>query len=251
MYLLKSPTSRLARIRLDLEEYDYTVKHISGKDSVVADALSRIEIEDLKNIYEEYPIFKFEHTKFSEIKSKHEPKNLKTNQILAITRSMTKNTYNTQNSPQNEEQNTSSNVKVIETTNGFNNKISRIRMINTKHSQNGRNDLIQATLAISHKHRKVCTFTIMNEKLSLTMILSQIEHEAKTHNIKLLQWPLHDKIFTMCTIDNFKTIANNKLKSLKLLVLLLMKQKSKHYCTNITLTKYLEVTADRKSYTQN
>ena len=53
LFFLKNPSSRLTRIRLELEEYDFEVIHIPGKDNVVADALSRIDIEQLKNIGEE------------------------------------------------------------------------------------------------------------------------------------------------------------------------------------------------------
>ncbi|RYE21296.1 MAG: hypothetical protein EOP45_09775 [Sphingobacteriaceae bacterium] len=67
LYSLKNPSSRLTRIRLDLEEYQFDVIHISGKSNVVADALSRISVDDLKSLYD------------------HE--------ILAITRSMTKPKY--------------------------------------------------------------------------------------------------------------------------------------------------------------
>lgn len=48
LFSLKEPSSRLTRIRLDLEEYSFTVEHIRGKDNVIADALSRITIDDLK-----------------------------------------------------------------------------------------------------------------------------------------------------------------------------------------------------------
>lgn len=50
LFSLKDPTSKLARLRLDLSEYNFTISHIPGKDNVVADALSRIHINDIKNI---------------------------------------------------------------------------------------------------------------------------------------------------------------------------------------------------------
>jgi len=37
-------------MRLELEEYNFTVEYLKGKDNYLADALSRITITDLKNI---------------------------------------------------------------------------------------------------------------------------------------------------------------------------------------------------------
>lgn len=53
LYKMKDQASRLTRIRLDLEEYDFEIVYISGKDNIIADALSRININDLKEIYKE------------------------------------------------------------------------------------------------------------------------------------------------------------------------------------------------------
>lgn len=66
LYNLKNPASKLTQIRLDLDEYDFTVEHIPGKHNVVADALSRIHIDDIKQL------------------------RVDDAQILAMTRSMTK-----------------------------------------------------------------------------------------------------------------------------------------------------------------
>lgn len=52
LYNMKNPSSKLMRIRLDLEEYDFDIIHIKGKDNVAADALSRITMADLTKIYE-------------------------------------------------------------------------------------------------------------------------------------------------------------------------------------------------------
>lgn len=50
LFKMKDPSSKLTRIRLDLEEYNFIIEHIKGKDNVAADALSRISIEDIKNV---------------------------------------------------------------------------------------------------------------------------------------------------------------------------------------------------------
>lgn len=70
LFNLKNPTSRLARIRLDLQEYDFDVEFVKGTSNVCADALSRVNIQDLKDKYEQV---------------------LNLVQMFVVTRSMTKN----------------------------------------------------------------------------------------------------------------------------------------------------------------
>lgn len=50
---MKEPSSKLTRMRLDLEEFDFEVEYIKGRSNVVSDALSRIQIctESLKQMY--------------------------------------------------------------------------------------------------------------------------------------------------------------------------------------------------------
>ena len=47
LFSMKNPSSELNRMRLDLEAYNFTVVYLRGKENVVADALSRISIDDL------------------------------------------------------------------------------------------------------------------------------------------------------------------------------------------------------------
>lgn len=48
------------RIKMDLEEFDFSIEHIKGIENVVADALSRISIKDLFQVYEQNHVFKIE-----------------------------------------------------------------------------------------------------------------------------------------------------------------------------------------------
>lgn len=41
---MKNPTSKLTRMRVDLEEFDFDVQYVPGKTNFGADALSRIKI---------------------------------------------------------------------------------------------------------------------------------------------------------------------------------------------------------------
>lgn len=53
LFSLKNPSSKLTRMRWDLEEYDFKVEYIKGSSNVLSDALSRIQItsDTLKNMY--------------------------------------------------------------------------------------------------------------------------------------------------------------------------------------------------------
>ena len=39
LFSMKNPSSKLTRMRLDLEEYDFTIEYLRGKDNYIADAL--------------------------------------------------------------------------------------------------------------------------------------------------------------------------------------------------------------------
>lgn len=49
---MKNPSSRLTRIRVDLEEFDFNIEHVEGKLNIGADALSRVIVDsdELKTI---------------------------------------------------------------------------------------------------------------------------------------------------------------------------------------------------------
>ena len=44
LFGMKDPSSKLTRMRIELEEFDFQVEFVPGKSNVVADALSRISI---------------------------------------------------------------------------------------------------------------------------------------------------------------------------------------------------------------
>lgn len=54
LFNMTNPSSRLTKFRLLLEEYDYEVEYVRGRDNVAADALSRVRIssEELKGMNE-------------------------------------------------------------------------------------------------------------------------------------------------------------------------------------------------------
>lgn len=50
LFSMRNPSSKLTRMRLDLEEYDFSIEYVKGKDNSGADALSRIDFSDIKTI---------------------------------------------------------------------------------------------------------------------------------------------------------------------------------------------------------
>lgn len=51
LFSMKDPNSKLTRIRLDLLEYDFVIEYVKGDSNVCADALSRISVNDLKELH--------------------------------------------------------------------------------------------------------------------------------------------------------------------------------------------------------
>lgn len=171
LYNLKDPASKLTRIRLEIEEYDFDVVHIKGKDNVGADALSRISITDLKQM-QEVKIFPVQ------------------------TRSMTKKSAKIENESIKSEQEINR-PNVIEEINAhFIKKIPRVRTKENMMLYTYQNRKILMRIDISE--------LIYNEKLTLESIISKVEKEALKINITHVQWPLNDYIFDFCTIDQFK-----------------------------------------------
>lgn len=192
LYNLKNPASKLTRLRLDLEEYDFVVEYIQGSKNVVADALSRISIQDLKN--------QCEHTEH----------------ILAITRSMSMNnkidskhersTYNSYVANAN-------NVKIVEEQYApFSKHIPRAKttLINTSGS------IVNEIIISAYLKHKILFEIRMIEKLTLKSIISKLNIFANQYNVQHIQWPLNDKIFEFCTKEEFKLACNSFLTNVSI-----------------------------------
>lgn len=227
LFKLKNPSSKLMRIKMDLEEFDFTIQHIKGSENVVADALSRISIKDLFHVYEENHVFKLEIAQ-----SKHQNKSTKekvervrtANPILAITRSMAQQ-QNQQQQIQIQPKNmshldeiTHKNQKIYEGLT-ISKSIPRIRTINCKINENG--IPTKLTLCAYKNHTKIFNLTIGldNEKVTIGSLLSKLQTQTSALNIKIIEWPIHDIIFKMCTITEFKKLANHILNDLQIVLI--------------------------------
>lgn len=195
LYNLKNPSSRLSRIRLDLEEYDFEIQYIRGKDSVFADALSRITIDDLKNLYGE-------------------------TQILAITRSMSKAAAQQSRAPiQHAADINCNDIHVFEDFNtGFTNKIPRLKTnLITVNKINGK--MASIAMTAHRAHCKLFNLKLESENVTLTAVFSKLQNVANANKIKHMQISRSDSIFKGCQVEDFKSVGNKILKTLTISII--------------------------------
>lgn len=194
LYSLKNPSSKLTRIRLDLEEYKFDIQHIPGKNNVVADALSRISIDDIKEVTE------------------YQNKN-----IFATTRSMSRK-QNNEKIAKNDDIIKLTTPKAVTELIGYDRKIPRLIVTELlAHQDTGEITKIHYNIYQNHKILKRLHMTESeNDKLSLNAILSRVQLAADKLNIKRIQWPLNDLLFNYCTEEEFKDSCNKILKNLRI-----------------------------------
>lgn len=206
LYKLKNPSSKLTRIRLDLEEYNFTVEYVKGTQNVVADALSRITIEELKKLYPPC-------TSVLHMTTRSMSRNMNQKQLL-----------NETNKHANYNMVDLSTVKVVEELgSSFLKAVPRIRCRNLKLLlENHANNEFRAKMKLSTYmgHRKIFDLNlntaVVNEKLDLDAVLSKLQQIANDLNIKKIQWPLTDEIFLLFTVNEFKNVCERQLTDLRI-----------------------------------
>lgn len=187
LFKLKNPNSRLTRLRVDLEEFDFTVEHISGKSNVIADALSRITIKELKALQGD--------DKF----------------VYVMTRSKTKN----QKLAEVEEKVTE--VEKLKVYEEINRSIDRatpeLKSINDELCAIKRNKKLIFAIDIAN--------LIANDTIQLEKLLSTLEIGAKENNkikIEKFRIEMGDPIFKKYKIEDFKRIGNKVLKNTEIVI---------------------------------
>lgn len=161
------------------------IEHIKGKDNVVADALSRVsitnfkELDDKGNEWLKSKVQKAESDANVCMKMSKRSKR-ETNQILAITRSMTRK-------PTNNNVQTEFVDKTVRVTEDLSYEkranVPRIRTTKLELSQNG--DPITIALSAYLKHKKVFNIELDNERLTMNLILSTLEREMRAKTLNL------------------------------------------------------------------
>lgn len=198
LFTHKNLSPKLLRIRLDLEEYDFTIEHVSGKKNVVADALSRIRMQDIVDLYG------------------------KTVSVLAITRSMSRKKI-----PNEVTSVVNSNgaappsyVPIFEELSS-----KKVRNLPTMKCaidklKTGKNSNDEMSMII-YKGRKQM-FKI-NVKLTNHAILKEallsLENTAVRYNLKSIRLSLDDLIFRYVSTQDFKNVCNETLTVLQIILI--------------------------------
>lgn len=190
LYNLKNPSSRLSRIRLDLEEYDFEIQYVRGRDNVIADALSRITIGELKELSKEAP-------------------------ILAITRSMTqRNSISTNHSNLDKLQRTK--LKIFEDFDvGYLKKVPKLLTRSISLNKITKS-VCGSTLAAYGGHRKIFELRLANDAVSLKTLFENLQQAANQHGVSKLQMSIRDSLFSIFALNDFKSGGNSELTTLEI-----------------------------------
>lgn len=184
LFSMKNPSSKLTRMRLELEEYTFDIEYVKGKENVSADALSRICIDsdELKNI-----------------------------SCLPIqTRSMTKQ----QNNQHNYDETTNSNVTETDHLRAYE-SVNNLDAFNMpKVIFDFDNNKSCTRLLTKNQKRIIAQEQIFynGNTINLQRSLQTLDNMAKKTEIKTLAMKMNDKIFTLIPREIFKKACNENLK---------------------------------------
>lgn len=193
LFSMKDPSSKLTRMRADLEDYDFSIEYIKGKSNTVSDALSRINIdtEYLRNMY-------------------------------VLTRSMTKKQTNPpviDKSVQEPDQ-----LYVVDAINNW--EVFELPKLsfNIDNVRNKLNyELIIFNKSYSKKLAQVQNFVLFDEnyeKPALEKIFQYIEgalpHER--NKIQKIAITKEDVLFKMIDMNSFKKIGNSILRNVQIIL---------------------------------
>lgn len=189
LFTMKNPNSKLIRMRLDLEEYDFEIEYIKGKNNVGADALSRIDFDDIKKLSAEVDTI-----------------------VRITTRSGSRkfNQVEDQNLNHNYKDVKINKVKIYEVNSPL--EVRKLpRIIFKIYANNPYCTIKKGKQTI----RRFCLWNyIKNDVLSIKEVLSRLEQEEIILAIGKLQLSINDSIFNLISVQKFKEIAGQTLRHL-------------------------------------
>lgn len=187
LFGMKEPTKKLTQMRLDLEDYNFEIEYIKGKNNVGADALSRIALtsDELKNM-----------------------------SILRInTRSMTKQLTGSdkkQKEPISVE-NRGGQLSIYETEKPS--KVYNLPKLITETSSNK----IKIIIKDPKENGEICAITTDGIQ-TLASVCLKLNDLLKKMKIRKVGMPIHNEIFTILPVESFKKIAIETLKDVKIMI---------------------------------
>jgi len=188
LFSMKNPSSKLTRIRLDLEEYDFEVEYLRGRENFVADALSRINIEDLKNLSNK-------NNKIFPVTTRSKSK-----QKLQTNQKQTDSTPTNRNEP-----------KIFDVLN-----INDVKKCVKLKLSSDNCFLKHGKRILTHlKFNDLVT----NGNVNFGKFFPRLELVASNYNIKMLQMSPYEHIFKNIDIEQFKNLGNKYLINLKVALL--------------------------------
>lgn len=200
LYSLKDPSSRLTRLRLELEEYDFIIEHIKGKENVVADALSRISFKNIQETANEIN---------------------PTINVHAITRSMNRKANKiVEKSPRHEIKEMPENVRIYEALNMNEDKhIPTLMCDENKSNQTGQIS-IKFKLLLKRGKKPLCSFEIplTNVDTLIKKGLTKLNHVAGYGKIDKIQIIKNNFLFKLIKIEKFKEMGKEILKNVRIVI---------------------------------
>jgi len=185
LFSMKNASPKLTRMRLDLEEFDFEIEYIRGKDNCGADALSRIDFGQIKQIRDSSAeIFEIVTRSKSKQQSPiitqkvHNPQTLKVYETITVQE-----------------------VKKLPKIE-FNKKMSSINIYKGKIK----------SMEINIRD------LIVHEKLALEQFFSRLNTKVGNAGYKNLQISLNSHIFNYTSVENFKEKGNINLKDVSIAI---------------------------------
>jgi Reverse transcriptase (RNA-dependent DNA polymerase)/RNase H-like domain found in reverse transcriptase/Integrase zinc binding domain/Retroviral aspartyl protease len=191
LFSMKNPTSKLTRMRWDLEEFEYTVEHIAGKQNCAADALSRVSMgsEMLKNM------------------NRDVEKNINIVQTRAKSRAL-------ENTPIISQKNTngSDQPRIFEAMSQLElKKLYEIEFY-IKEKEKEKVKLVEKTKIEVFREIKLIRIPLQGEKnieYDLKLALAQVEENSLKFEYKKVKLCTESEIFKIISREEFKDLINN------------------------------------------
>lgn len=192
LFKLKDPSSKLTRMRLDLEEHNFTIEYIKGKSNVVADALSRIHINEIKKLKPE-------------------------NKITVMTRSMNRKPLCL---PEKSVMIPTKEPQIYEAISA--NEAQGIPQINGKIVETTQGPIITISVHPNFRSKNIFSFEvpIVNDKSQVfDTVLSKLIKNTDEFGITKVKIRNDDMLFQYFTVNEFKIHGNKLLKQLKIVII--------------------------------